>query len=268
MVRPTPPPAAMTSPLMAMDLARGAGGTMRLRIEDIDGPRSRPELTDAFRRDLEWLGLEWEEVPAQSTRLTTYDAAARNLLDRGLLYPCPCTRADIEALKPRLGSQGAIYPGTCKGSVVDLGKPAVLRLDIDRAMAESGQLLWEDALAGRQVADPREGGDVVIVRKDAPASYHLAATLDDAADGVTLVTRGADLFDATHIHRLLQELLGLPVPLWYHHGLLTDESGQKLAKRRGSPSLADRRGSGENGQALADALRSGEFPAGITLANS
>ena len=256
------------SAVLAHDLARDAGGRFLLRIEDIDGPRSRPELADAFRRDLEWLGLEWEEVPAQSTRLTTYDAAARNLLDRGLLYPCTCTRADIEALKPRLGSQGAIYPGTCKGSVVDPGKPAALRLDIDRAMAESGQLLWEDALAGQQVADPREGGDVVIVRKDAPASYHLAATLDDAADGVTLVTRGADLFDATHIHRLLQALLGLPVPLWYHHGVLTDESGQKLAKRRGSPSLADRRGSGENGQALADALRSGEFPAGITLANS
>ena len=256
------------SAIVAHDLAREARGRFLLRIEDIDGPRSRPELTDEFRRDLEWLGLEWEEVPAQSTRLTTYDAAARNLLDRGLLYPCTCTRADIEALKPRLGSQGAIYPGTCKGSVVDPGKPAALRLDIDRAMAESGQLFWEDALAGQQVADPREGGDVVIVRKDAPASYHLAATLDDAADGVTLVTRGADLFDATHIHRLLQALLGLPVPLWYHHGLLTDESGQKLAKRRGSPSLADRRRSGENGQALADALRSGEFPAGITLANS
>ena len=256
------------SAIVAHDLAREARGRFLLRIEDIDGPRSRPELADEFRRDLEWLGLEWEEVPAQSTRLTTYDAAARNLLDRGLLYPCTCTRADIEALKPRLGSQGAIYPGTCKGSVVDPGKPAALRLDIDRAMAESGQLLWEDALAGQQVADPREGGDVVIVRKDAPASYHLAATLDDAADGVTLVTRGADLFDATHIHRLLQALLGLPVPLWYHHGLLTDESGQKLAKRRGSPSLADRRRSGENGQALADALRSGEFPAGITLANS
>ena len=256
------------SAIVAHDLAREERGRFLLRIEDIDGPRSRPELTDEFRRDLEWLGLEWEEVPAQSTRLTTYDAAARNLLDRGLLYPCTCTRADIEALKPRLGSQGAVYPGTCKGSVVDPGKPAALRLDIDRAMAESGQLFWEDALAGQQVADPREGGDVVIVRKDAPASYHLAATLDDAADGVTLVTRGADLFDATHIHRLLQDLLGLPVPLWYHHGLLTDESGQKLAKRRGSPSLADRRRSGENGQALADALRSGEFPAGITLANS
>lgn len=256
------------SAIVAHDLAREERGRFLLRIEDIDGPRSRPEMADEFRRDLEWLGLEWEEVPAQSTRLTTYDAAARNLLDRGLLYPCTCTRADIEALKPRLGSQGAVYPGTCKGSVVDPGKPAALRLDIDRAMAESGQLLWEDALAGQQVADPREGGDVVIVRKDAPASYHLAATLDDAADGVTLVTRGADLFDATHIHRLLQALLGLPVPLWYHHGLLTDESGQKLAKRRGSPSLADRRRSGENGQALADALRSGEFPAGITLANS
>ncbi|MED5206010.1 MAG: glutamate--tRNA ligase family protein, partial [Pseudomonadota bacterium] len=196
------------SAVLAHDLARNAGGRFLLRIEDIDGPRSRPELTDAFRRDLEWLGLEWEEMPAQSTRLESYEEAARGLLRRGYLYPCTCTRAEIEALEPRLGSQGAIYPGTCKGARLDPAKPAALRLDVDRAMADTGELVWEDALAGKQVADPREAGDVVIVRKDAPASYHLAATLDDAADGVTLVTRGADLFPATHIHRLLQALLG------------------------------------------------------------
>ena len=256
------------SAIVAHDLAREAGGRFLLRIEDIDGPRSRPELVDEFRRDLEWLGLEWEEVPAQSTRLATYEEAAHDLLERGYLYPCTCTRAEIEALEPRLGSQGAIYPGTCKGRLLDPGKSAALRLDIDRAMADTGELVWEDALAGCQTADPREAGDVVIVRKDAPASYHLAATLDDAADEVTLVTRGADPFPATHIHRLLQALLGLPVPRWHHHGLLLDDSGQKLAKRRGSPSLADRRESGEDGRALAARLRAGEFPAGITLANS
>ncbi|MBX7481506.1 tRNA glutamyl-Q(34) synthetase GluQRS [Qipengyuania qiaonensis] len=256
------------SAIVAHDLAREAGGRFLLRIEDIDGPRSRPELADAFRRDLEWLGLEWDEVPAQSTRLDTYEDAARGLLERGYLYPCTCTRAEIEALEPRLGSQGTIYPGTCKGRLLDPARPAALRLDVERAMADSGELVWEDELAGRKVAYPREAGDVVIVRKDAPASYHLAATLDDAADGVTLVTRGADLLPATDIHRLLQALLGLPVPRWHHHGLLLDGSGQKLAKRRGSPSLADRREAGEDGRALAAQLRAGEFPAGITLASA
>ena len=256
------------SAILAHDLARDAGGRFLLRIEDIDGPRSRPELADAFRRDLEWLGLEWEEVPAQSTRQESYDKAARGLLRRGYLYPCTCTRAEIEALEPRLGSQGAIYPGTCKGARLDPAKPAALRLDVDRAMADTDDLVWEDALAGKQVADPREAGDVVIVRKDAPASYHLAATLDDAADGVTLVTRGADLFPATHIHRLLQALLGLPVPRWHHHALLLDESGRKLAKRRGSPSLADRRSTGEDGLLLAEQLRLHRFPSGISLASA
>ena len=260
------------SAIVAHDLAREAGGRFLLRIEDIDGPRSRPELADEFRRDLEWLGLEWDEVPAQSTRLATYDRAASELLRRGYLYPCTCTRAEIEALEPRLGSQGVIYPGTCKGRLLDPAKPAALRLDVDRALAEAGELVWVDELAGPQIADPREAGDVVIVRKDAPASYHLAATLDDAADGVTLVTRGADLFPATHIHRLLQALLCLPVPRWHHHGLLLDRSGQKLAKRRGSGAsglgLADRRQGGENGLLLAEQLRLHRFPAGISLLNA
>ncbi|KWV95548.1 tRNA glutamyl-Q(34) synthetase GluQRS [Erythrobacter sp. AP23] len=257
------------SAIVAHDLAREAGGRFLLRIEDIDGPRSRSELADEFRRDLEWLGLEWEEVPAQSTRLASYEEAARGLLERGYLYPCTCTRAEIEAMEPRLGSQGAIYPGTCKGRLLDPEKPAALRLDLDRAMADAGELTWEDELAGQQIADPREAGDVVIVRKDAPASYHLAATLDDAADAVTLVTRGQDLFPATHIHRLLQALLGLPVPRWHHHALLLDESGQKLAKRRGSGALgfglADRRRDGEDGLLLAEQLRLHRFPAGISL---
>ncbi|MCA0903645.1 tRNA glutamyl-Q(34) synthetase GluQRS [Qipengyuania aquimaris] len=254
--------------IVAHDLVRERGGRFLLRIEDIDGERSRPELADEFRADLEWLGLEWEEVPAQSTRLASYEATARELLHRGLLYPCTCTRADIQAAEPRFGPEGAIYPGTCKGRLLDPEKPAALRLDVDRAMAEVGEIFWEDELAGLIMADPRPFGDVVLVRKDAPASYHLAMTLDDAADGVTLVTRGQDLFALTHVHRVLQALLDLPVPDWHHHPILVDDTGQKLAKRRGSPSLADRRLAGEDGRELADALRAEEFPTGISLVST
>ena len=256
------------SAIVSHDLAREAGGRFLLRIEDIDGARSKPELADAFRRDLEWLGLEWDEVPAQSTRLPSYEAAAARLEAAGLLYACTCTRAEIEALEPRIGPEGLVYPGTCKGAAFDPSRPAAMRLDMDKALAAVSALEWEDAVAGVQRADPREFGDVVLVRKDAPASYHLAATLDDAADGVTLVTRGLDLFGMTHIHRVLQDLLGLPVPRWHHHPLLVEPDGRKLAKRRGSPSLADRREAGEDGRALADRLRTGQMPSGIALSRS
>lgn len=250
------------SAIVAHDIAKERGGRFLLRIEDIDGPRSRPEFAHEFRRDLEWLGLEWEEVPAQSTRIASYEAAAQRLLDCGMLYRCNCSRKDIEALPARKGLDGLEYPGSCKGRHDILDEPTALRLDIDRAMAECGELVWKDLEAGVVVADPREFGDVVIVRKDLPASYHLAATLDDAADGVTLVTRGKDLFAATHVHRILQQLLDLPVPDYLHHRLLLDEDGKKLAKRRGSPSLADRREAGENGLMLAEQLRLNNLPAG------
>ena len=254
------------SAIVAHDLAREANGRFLLRIEDIDGPRSRPELADTFRRDLEWLGLEWDEVPAQSTRLQSYEAALERLGALGVLYPCTCTRKQIEQLKPRMGPDGLIYPGTCKGRLLDPAKPAALRLDLDRALAEAGEdLTWHDAIAGGQRVDPREFGDVVLRRKDLPASYHLAATLDDAADGVTLVTRGLDLFHASHIHRLLQALLGLPVPQWHHHPLLLDEDSRKLAKRRGSPAIADYRERGEDGRAWAEKLRTAQWPCGISL---
>ncbi len=256
------------SAVVAHDIARERGGRFLLRIEDIDGVRSLPEKPDEFREDLAWLGLEWEEVPAQSTRLANYEEVAQFLLHEGLLYPCTCTRAEIAALEPRLGPEGAIYPGTCKGQYFDPEKPVSLRLDADKALARVGEVIWEDETNGVMVADPRVFGDVVLVRKDAPASYHLAATLDDAADGVTLVTRGQDLFAMTHIHRVLQELLGLPVPEYHHHPILLDETGQKLAKRRNSPSLAQRRKEGEDGRELAARLRAGEFPAGISLVNA
>ena len=256
------------SAIVGHDLTRERGGRFLLRVEDIDGARSRPELAEEFRADLEWLGLAFEEVPAQSTRLASYAAAAERLKAEGLLYPCTCTRSHIEAMTPRMGAEGLIYPGTCKGALVDPALPAAWRLDVEAAMARAGPLTWVEEVHGEQVADPREFGDVVLVRKDAPASYHLAATLDDAADGVTLVTRGMDLFAASHVHRLLQALLDLPVPRWHHHALLMDEIGQKLAKRRGSASLKDRREEGEDGLALAEALREHRFPAGITLCNA
>lgn len=243
------------SAIVAHDLAQASGGRFLLRIEDIDGPRSRPELADEFRRDLEWLGLGWDEVPAQSTRLESYAAAADALKVCGVLYPCTCTRAQIEAAGAREGSDGLVYPGTCKRRTPDPALPTAWRFDAERALTETGALTWSDDLAGTNPVDLAGIGDVVLVRKDLPASYHLAVTLDDAADGVTLVTRGADLFTASHVHRTLQALLGLLVPRWHHHPLMLDEAGQKLAKRRGSPSLAARRLAGEDGRMLAEHLR-------------
>ncbi|MXO75634.1 tRNA glutamyl-Q(34) synthetase GluQRS [Altererythrobacter aerius] len=259
--------------IVAHDLAAARGGTFLLRIEDIDGARSRPELAADFRRDLAWLGLSWAEVPAQSSRLAAYETAADRLRAMGLLYPCSCTRAQIAAKAVARGPEGPVYPGTCRGRVAG-GTDVSWRLDVEQALARTGPLFWEDALAGMQDARPDLAGDVVLVRKDAPASYHLAATIDDAADGVTLVTRGQDLFAATHIHRLLQALLDLPLPRWHHHPLLVEADGRKLAKRRGSGErgsggagwgLAARRTAGEEGPALADALRQQRFPAGICL---
>jgi glutamyl-Q tRNA(Asp) synthetase len=255
------------SAIVAHDLAAGRGGRFLLRIEDIDGGRSLPGLPDEFRADLAWLGLVWDEVAPQSSRLSEYAAAADRLRGMGLLYPCRCTRAEIAAHAQQSGAEGPVYAGTCRGAEIDAGESVAWRLDVAAALHLTGPLTWCDEFAGEQVARPELSGDVILVRKepDTPASYHLAATLDDAADGVTLVTRGADLFRATHVHRLLQALLGLPEPRWHHHRLLLDADGRKLAKRRGSPALADRRRAGENGPALADALRKAVLPAGITL---
>ncbi|PLK26643.1 tRNA glutamyl-Q(34) synthetase GluQRS [Novosphingobium sp. TH158] len=251
--------------IVAHDLARARGGEFLLRIEDIDGARSRTELAEEHLADLSWLGLSWDgPVVRQSARLESYALAAERLKALGLLYPCRCTRADVLAASRADGPDGPLYPGTCRGQDVD-PEGAAWRIDMARAVRMAGPLEWTDELAGPQQAAPERFGDVVLVRKDAPASYHLAATLDDAADGVTLVTRGLDLFAASHVHRLLQALLGLPVPVWHHHALLVEADGRKLAKRRGSPSLADLRRAGEDGRALADSLRAGNFPAGISL---
>ncbi len=250
------------SAIIAHDFAKQTGGDFILRIEDIDGPRSNPALSDEFRRDLDWLGLEWTEVPAQSTRLEVYAKVAAELQEDGLVYPCSCTRGDVALLPPRLTEDGREYPGSCKGLCSNDGGPMALRLDIDRAMEKAGEVIWTDELAGSVIADPRDFGDVVLVRKDLPASYHLAVTLDDANDGITVVTRGRDLFACTSIHRILQELLRLPVPHWLHHDLILDETDKKLSKRRGSPALMERRLGGEDGLKIADELRLLRFGVG------
>jgi glutamyl-Q tRNA(Asp) synthetase len=252
------------SAIVAHDLARERGGEFLLRIEDIDGARSRPELAEEFRADLAWLGLTWREVAPQSARLARYEQCAERLRERGLLYPCRCTRAEIAAAAETQGPEGPVYPGTCRERDIDPGG-AAWRLDVAKALALTGPLEWSDETAGVQLARPELLGDVVLMRKDAPASYHLAVTVDDADDRITLVTRGRDLFAATHVHRLLQALLDLPVRRWHHHALLIEADGRKLAKRRGSPGLDQLRLSGRDGHALADDLRAHRFPAGISL---
>jgi glutamyl-Q tRNA(Asp) synthetase len=251
--------------VVAHDLARERGGAFLLRIEDIDAARSRAELVPEILADLAWLGLEWDgPVVFQSARLVSYEAAAARLREMGLLYPCQCTRAEVLAAARDFGADGPLYPGTCRGRPVNPAA-AAWRLDMAKALDRAGPLEWIDELAGPQAAQPELFGDVVLIRKEAPASYHLAATLDDAADGVTLVTRGHDLFAATHLHRLLQALLDLPVPACHHHALLCEADGRKLAKRRGSPALAQLRRAGEDGRALAASLRDRCFPAGLSL---
>ena len=256
--------------IVAHDLARAAGGQFLLRIEDIDGARSRPGMVPAFLADLAWLGLAWDgQAVLQSARLADYGEAAARLRAIGLLYPCRCTRAEVAAAATAMGPDGPIYPGTCRSRDVPAAG-AAWRLDMARAMERAtadGPLIWEDTLAGPQVATPAIFGDIVLMRRDAPASYHLAATADDAADGITLVTRGVDLFAASHIHRLLQALLDWPVPRWHHHALVVergpDGAMRKLAKRRGSAALAEFRHAGADGRALADDLRRGAFGEGI-----
>jgi glutamyl-Q tRNA(Asp) synthetase len=184
----------------------------------------------------------------------------------GLVYPCFCTRADIAAsVAAPQGPDGPLYPGSCRGVAdPDLSRPHAWRLDAAKAVARSGPLSWTDH--GETIeARPDLLGDVVLARRDAPASYHLAVTIDDAAQGVTEIVRGRDLFASTHVHRLLQALLDLPVPAWHHHALLTDADGNRLAKRHGAPTLADLRAGGMDPAALVAALRRGQMPAGYSL---
>lgn len=262
--------------ITAHDFARRSKGAFLLRIEDIDGTRSRPELVQGIIDDLQWLGLGWDGEPLfQSQRIARYDAALHRLADAGLAYPCFCSRSQIaaaQAQKPgATGPDGPVYPGTCRDLPAGErqrrreAEPHCWRLDTARAMDRAGPLYWRDLDAGEQLARPGLFGDVIIARKDAPASYHLAATLDDAADAISHVVRGRDLFAATHVHRLLQALLGLPTPLYLHHALLAGPDGRKLSKSLGSAALSVLRRAGVNGRDLADDIRNNRLPAGISV---
>ncbi len=245
------------SALFAEHAARESGGRFLLRIEDIDRARCRPQFETGIFEDLAWLGLEWETpVRRQSDHLADYRAALERLDGDGLLYPCFCSRKEIQAEIARAvaapqGPEGALYPGTCRLLSTDereqrlsAGRPYALRLDVAAALARTGPLTWQDLGRGVILAAPELLGDVVLGRRDAPASYHLAVSLDDHLQGVTLVTRGEDLLVATHIHRLLQALLGLATPAYRHHPLLTNDRGERLAKRDGALRLAALREAG------------------------
>ena len=246
------------SALVAADEAARAGGVFLLRIEDIDGTRCRPEYVDGIERDLAWLGLDWPRpVHHQSRHMDDYRAALDRLAGQGLVYPCFCTRQQIAAEIAASGNaphgpDGPVYPGTCRhldpaagAARIAAGETHAFRLDVAAARARAGRdLTWTDRAAGVQQAQPELFGDVVLARKETPTSYHLAVTVDDALQGVTLVTRGIDLFAATHVHRLLQALLDLPVPQYRHHRLLTDEHGRRYAKRDRSLTLASLRDAG------------------------
>lgn len=248
------------SALFAHDLARSSGGRFLVRIEDIDRPRCRPEFERAILEDLAWLGLHWEQpVWRQSERFGVYQEALEKLGAIRVVYPCFCTRKGIEQELARMsraphGPEGPLYPGTCRGlSAAEVearlarDEPHCVRLDVAKAVRVLGQGTggaapgWLDRARGWQPLEAGVLGDVVLARKDIGTSYHLAVVVDDAAQGVTLVTRGEDLLEATHVHRLLQGLLGFSPPEWWHHGLVRDEQGRRLAKSRQSPPLKELR---------------------------
>jgi glutamyl-Q tRNA(Asp) synthetase len=271
---PAPPPGAVTrfapSPtgglhlghahaaLFAASLAARAGGRFLLRLEDIDTTRCRPEFAAGILADLAWLGLVWEQpVRVQSVHFDEYRAILVRLDAQGLLYPCFCTRTAIASEIAASGGapqgpDGPLYPGTCRhlsagarAARLAAGEGHALRLDIAAALAVLGRpLSYHELGQGRRACDPARFGDVVLARRDVPASYHLCVTHDDAAQGVTLVTRGVDLQPATDLHRLLQELLGWPEPAYAHHPLILGVDGKRLAKREGAPTLTALRAAG------------------------
>ncbi len=247
------------SALVTWNAAEKLGGTALLRIEDIDSTRCKPEFTAGIFEDLHWLGLTWPEpVMQQSERFDIYAAAANRLRDQDLLYPCFCSRSDIATHSTGTDPDGApLYPGTCRHlsnaeriERLERGDPVQFRLDNAAAIARTGPLtcttIGPTILDRPQVrySRPERWGDVVLQRKDTPTSYHLSVVVDDAAQGITHVTRGRDLEAATDIHVLLQMLLGLPAPLYHFHRLLLGDDGEKLSKSKGSQSLADLRAQG------------------------
>jgi glutamyl-Q tRNA(Asp) synthetase len=255
------------SALLNFDLARQAGGRFLLRIEDIDTARCRPEFEAAIHEDLAWLGIAWETpVRRQSEHLSEYREAVEKLAARGLVYPSFESRAEIaslvaereaEAPWPRDPDGVPLYPGTAKSlcsdaraRLIEMGAPFAWRLDMAAACAQAGELDWlehgegPDGEIGTVVARPERWGDVILARKETPTSYHLSVVIDDALQGVTDVVRGLDLFWSTSVHRLLQQLLGLPLPRYRHHRLILDGAGRKLSKSTAATGLRELRAAG------------------------
>ena len=237
-------------------IAADRGERFLLRIEDIDSARCRPDWELAIFNDLQWLGLRWEEpVLRQSTRLALYRAAVGRLLSMGMAYACTCTRTDIRAAlsAPQEGPDGPVYPGTCRGKGHGV-QGAAIRLDMAAAMARLGNVTFRETgplHAGAHCFGPdlAQGvGDIVLARRDIGTSYHVAVVVDDADQGVTEVTRGADLFEATAIHVVLQKLLQLPTPAYHHHRLIRDHDGRRLAKRDDARALSLHRAEGATPQ--------------------
>ena len=255
------------SALLNFELARRSGGRFLLRMEDIDGTRCRPEFEDAIYQDLGWLGISWETpVRRQSEHLAAYRDAVERLSAQGLIYPAFESRAEIARLVaeretdapwPRDPDGAPLYPGTAKSlspaerqRLIETGAPFALRLDMKATHARAAELSWAEqgegaaGETGRVEARPEAWGDVILARKETPTSYHLSVVIDDALQGVTDVVRGKDLYWSTSVHRLLQQLLGLPEPLYRHHHLLLDDSGQKLSKSTRATGLRELRADG------------------------
>ena len=257
------------SAVIGHDAARRSGGRFQLRIEDLDPGRCRVEFVDGIIEDLGWLGIDWVgEVLVQSQRTQLYADALDRLRGQGLVYACFCTRADIAAsLTAPHGDAGAAYPGTCRQLADDPARrastPHSWRLDSRKALSLAGLPGWTEHDGKKFDSIEADIGDAILARKDAPSSYHLACVVDDAASGVDLVVRGADLRPSTPVQRLLQALLGLPEPIYLHHKLVLHADGRRLAKRDLAPTLAALRGDGVHGPRLAADLIAGKLPLGF-----
>ena len=265
------------SALLNFDLARRSGGRLLLRIEDIDGTRCRPEFETAIYEDLAWLGIAWDmPVRRQSRHLADYRAALARLEAMGLVYPSFESRAEIARLVAQREASGAwprdpdgapLYPGDAnalspeqRARLIESGLPYALRLDMAGAIARAGALNWTergegpDGETGEVTARPQAWGDVILARKETPTSYHLSVVTDDALQGVTEVVRGRDLFHATGVHRLLQNLLGLPQPAYRHHRLIVDRAGHKLSKSNSATGLRELRAAGASPAEIRDRI--------------
>lgn len=262
------------SAVLGHDKAKQSGGRFLLRVEDLDQGRSRAEFVEGIIEDLQWLGLAWDEpVLIQSQRTAAYAEALERLRERGLVYACFCTRADIaQSLTAPHGDAATSYPGTCRVLPDDpkrrAATPHCWRMDSAKALQLAPLPTWQEAGGQSFAAKAADFGDAILARKDAPASYHLSCVVDDAASGVTTVVRGTDLRPSTPIQRLLQDLLGLPEPTYLHHPLITHEDGRRLAKRDLAPTLAAMREAGASGPALASSLAKGQLPLGFAFSEA